>query len=340
MNLIYITGVTSTGKTTAADKLGKYMDVPVIHIDHIYNIMGRKVGYKNPAELVFPEKWKQIDGYKDLKKDAFKHLLETEGKDRKDTVIIEGFTLFFQEEREMVESILNPNWITMFKLKPDFETWAKQRMKKYGSTPHYDSWLVLNKRFESPNHYYEIKDPDVLQVHYLAYQKKGFTDIKWKALDLQNLEGKTILDAGCNEGMIGKWCLENGAKSVDGIDRNWRYLEIARQNGLNTHLMDLEDVSKLGKKYDIVLCLATMHYIWNKEKFIKEVSEMTDRFVVEIPVLEEAGLKCGKKHEVLIPTPDMMIFWLERYFDRAEIVGESPAPDDSHRLVFKAYKDV
>lgn len=340
MNLIYITGVTSTGKTTAADKLGEYMNVPVIHIDHIYNIIGRKAGHKNPAELVFPEKWNQIENYKRLKEDAFNHLLETEGKDRKDTIIVEGFTLFFKEERDMVERLLNPTWITMFRLNPDFETWAKQRMSKYGTTPHYESWIALNKRFEKPDHYYSIKDPNILQVHYLPYQKKGFTDVKWKALQLKDIEGKEILDAGCNEGMIGKYCLESGAKSVDGIDRNWRYLEMARQNGLNTYLMDLEDITSLKKKYDVVLCLATMHYIWNKEKFIKQVSEMTNRFVVEIPVLQESGLKCGKKHEVLIPTPDMMMFWLERYFDRAEIVGESPAPDDSHRLVFKAYKDV
>lgn len=338
MHVIYITGVTSTGKTTHADKLGEYMEVPVIHIDHIYNIIGRKAGYENPAALVFPEKWSKIENYKELKEDAFKHLLDTEGKDIKDTVIIEGFTLFFKEERDMVEKILKPNWTTMFRLKPNFEKWVDQRIKKYGKTPTYESWQALNKRFQAPEHHYDIKDPSRLIVHYLEYQRKGFTDIKWNALQLQDLEGKTVLDAGCNEGMIGKWCLENGARSVDGIDRNWRYLEIARQNGLNTYLMDLEDILSLEKKYDIVLCLATMHYIWNKEKFIRQVSIITNRFVVEIPVLQESGLKCGKKHEILIPTPDMMMFWLERYFDRAEIVAESPAPDDSHRLVFKAYK--
>jgi hypothetical protein len=43
-----------------------------------------------------------------------------------------------------------------------------------------------------------------------------------------------------------------------------------------------------------------------------------------------------ERHDLLFPSMDLIKYWLGKYFDEFEIVGESPTEDNSYRIIFKA----
>lgn len=332
-NVIYIGGITASGKTTVAAQLGQHLGLPVYQTDAAYSTIAKWLNYPQAEHLVVPWKWKEFPKFGALKHDAYRALL---GEERGD-FIIEGFCLYFEQDRQLISQVTGSSWPTYFQLKPPVGKWLEMAEKKFGKTHSYKDYDQLQKHFEPPAHYYEISDPQVLFAHHEPYQRTGFTDDKWERLQLGDLTGQTVLDLGCNAGWIGRYCLDAGAKQVVGIDCNWRYLEEARQRGLETKLLRLERLSEVEGQFDKVLCLATFHYLTDKEAFIKECARLCrQELILEVPVLQEPGLKLGPKNHYYIPTPELVLQWLHKYFAQAQVIGESPAPDDSHRLIFKA----
>lgn len=333
--IIYITGITCSGKTTLAKRLSEFLGIPYYSADDVYSMIARELNHERQEELVMPENWKKFYGFGDLKHKYYKQLLS----EIKGDFILEGFPLFFKQDRVMVDDVCGKHDKVFFKLKPELDTWIKQSFKKLGNLPVKRDLDLLTGYFEEPEfHYYEIEDIEKLFVIHDKYQRDGFTDKKIEALHLNDLKGKTVLDCGCNAGLIGKHCLESGALSVTGIDNNWRYLEEAKSNGLIPIYMELEDIKNIKEEFDITYCASTLHYISDKEKFIMKIASRTkEYFVLEIPILQEEGRKLGMKNFYFIPTKELVLFWLNKYFNKVEVIGESPAPDDSYRLVFKAY---
>lgn len=86
---------------------------------------------------------------------------------------------------------------------------------------------------------------------------------------LAETPGKTVLDLGCAEGSIALEFARAGARSVDGIDYNAPFIEVAKQQRMDSGLStakfrhaDISDMIERGgaiKKYDIVLALALLH---------------------------------------------------------------------------------
>lgn len=332
-HVVYLAGITASGKTTVAKRLAENLGIPHYQTDEVYSIIAKRLNYPSAEQLVVPWKWKEFPRFGGLKHEAYKDVL---GKEKGD-FIIEGFTLYFEQDRQLIAQVIGEHWPTYFQLKPSVVTWLEWAEKKFGKPHSYKDYDKLQEFFEPPSHYYEIRDYEVLFAHHEPYQRTGLTDEKWRRLKLRNLTGKTVLDLGCNAGWIGKFCLEAGAARVVGVDCNWRYLEEARQKGVETRLMRLERLEEIEGQFDYVLCLATFHYLGDKEGFIKECARLARKeFVLEVPVLQEEGLKLGAKNHYFIPTKDLVLKWLGENFTKVEVVGTSPAPDDSYRLIFKA----
>jgi len=332
--LVCLAGVTATGKTTIGKRLAKHLGVEFKSVDDVYSIIARKIGHKRQEELVMPQTQARIKDFNKLRVGGYEELFGGGG----DRLVVEGFPLFFHEDRKLLKQVTGDNDIVFFYYKPLFELWVERSKKKYGKIPSWHDWVTLNEMFQPPDEYYQIDDEDVLFVHYEKYQRKGFTDKKWGVLQLPDLEDKEVLDLGCNAGWFGEYCYKAGARCVVGVDNNWRYLEEAKKRGVEPILQDLNNL-KVGGRFDTVLCLATLHYIADKEKFIERVADLTkEMFVLEVPIFDDKGLKMGKKNNYFIPTKELVLHWLNKHFRRVVVVGESPAPDDSHRLVFKAWK--
>lgn len=339
--VIYISGITSSGKTTAAIKLGEFLNLPVFKADDVYSMIARELGHEKQEQLVMPEFWKKFEGFGQLKIKYYKELL----KDVEGDFIIEGFPLFFEQDRQIIEKIVGEHFATHFKMTIPFTIWKEWVDNKIGGNHKESDYVYLNKFFEAPKHFYTIKDAKELFVTGDLYQRTGFTDKKWELLALKpsDLADKTIIDLGCNSGWIANNCLLNGAKEATGVDYNWRYLDQAREKGIKPIYSDL-DKFEFDKKYDIVICLATFHYVRDKELLLKKIAEATNEmFVLEMPIYKDDQdsialyLHDTTQCQYFIPTIKLIILWLNKYFKNIEI-SNSVAPDNSFRLIFKCYK--
>src|SRR5919197_6025490 len=81
------------------------------------------------------------------------------------------------------------------------------------------------------------------------------------------LDGKSVLDVGCNAGFFALEMKRRGAARVVGIDSDERYLAQARfasdVSGLELELRNLSvyDVAALGERFDLVLFMGVLYHL-------------------------------------------------------------------------------
>ena len=81
------------------------------------------------------------------------------------------------------------------------------------------------------------------------------------------LDGKSVLDVGCNAGFFALEMKRRGAARVVGIDPDERYLAQARfasdVSGLELELRNLSvyDVAELGERFDLVLFMGVLYHL-------------------------------------------------------------------------------
>src|SRR4051794_23896292 len=80
-----------------------------------------------------------------------------------------------------------------------------------------------------------------------------------------SLEGKSVLDLGCNEGFFALEAKKRGAVRVVGLDHDKRSIQAAKEHAAQANL-DVEflcsKMSDLPKeKFDFILLLSALHYI-------------------------------------------------------------------------------
>lgn len=98
----------------------------------------------------------------------------------------------------------------------------------------------------------------------------------------EDLDGRTVLDIGCNGGYYALKLCERGAR-VTGIDHDLRYLEQARlaaevtSADLELFHLDVYDVDRLGRTFDYVLFMGVFyhlrHPLYALEKVARTVRE-------------------------------------------------------------------
>ncbi len=95
----------------------------------------------------------------------------------------------------------------------------------------------------------------------------------------EKLNGKQVLDIGCNEGFYCFECEKKGAKVV-GIEFNkvWYDLALERKNELSSSVdffhMNWNEIQKLNYRFDLVLFLAAFHYLRdNQLDLLKKIFE-------------------------------------------------------------------
>lgn len=117
---------------------------------------------------------------------------------------------------------------------------------------------------------------------------------------LPDLSGKDVLDLGCGFGWHCKYAIENGAKSVVGIDISEKMLEKAKQinglDGIKYTNVALEDVVYSPETFDVVFSSLTFHYIQSFERLIQNIYKFLKSggylvFSVEHPVFTAEGMQ-------------------------------------------------
>lgn len=148
---------------------------------------------------------------------------------------------------------------------------------------------------------------------------------------LPDFQGKRVLDLGCGFGWHCEYAIENGAKSVVGIDISQRMIEKAK-NKSKTDLieyicMPIEDIDFPEKSFDIVISSLSLHYIKSFEDILCKVDKCLIRggdfvFSVEHPIFTAQGPQ--QWHYDLQGNP---LHWpVDQYFSeglrRASFLGE------------------
>jgi len=137
----YIVAPTSSGKTTSARRLSKEMGLPLVHADHAYTFIsklldlrqedyGRIYDYllwEKPEEFGL-ESWLGHDHLDALKSHAYSNLLNSLEGD----FIIEGFTLSFSSEREIIKDIIGHHRSVVIRILTSFDEWCELYILKNG----------------------------------------------------------------------------------------------------------------------------------------------------------------------------------------------------------------
>jgi tRNA (mo5U34)-methyltransferase len=127
----------------------------------------------------------------------------------------------------------------------------------------------IERRVQELGEWFHNLDLDGVKTapgHFLG----DYPSIVWRAIAdrlPRQLEGKTVLDVGCNAGFFSLEMKRRGAARVVGIDSDERYLAQARLarevSGLDVELARLSvyDVASLRERFDVVLFMGVLYHL-------------------------------------------------------------------------------
>lgn len=102
-----------------------------------------------------------------------------------------------------------------------------------------------------------------------------------------DVRGATVLDIGCNGGFYSLALHERGAR-VTAIDHDARFLAQARlaaemrQADIEFHEMDVYDVTRLGRTFDIVLFMGVLYHLRHPLRALEQVAQVVgDRMIYQ-----------------------------------------------------------
>lgn len=94
-----------------------------------------------------------------------------------------------------------------------------------------------------------------------------------------NLAGLEILDIGCGGGLLAEPFAQKGAQ-VTAIDASFKNIQIAKihaeKSGLNIDYQNIsvEDLSKQGKKFDVILCMEVIEHVADTSSFMAAIANL------------------------------------------------------------------
>jgi SAM-dependent methyltransferase len=115
---------------------------------------------------------------------------------------------------------------------------------------------------------------------------------------LPNFRGKRVLDLGCGFGWHCQYAIENGAKSVIGIDISQKMLSEAKKKTkyecIQYICMPIEDIDFPTDLFDVVISSLALHYIKSFEDILNKISKCLSSdgdfvFSVEHPMFTASG---------------------------------------------------
>ncbi|MCU7502237.1 MAG: class I SAM-dependent methyltransferase [Ignavibacteria bacterium] len=115
---------------------------------------------------------------------------------------------------------------------------------------------------------------------------------------LPDIKGKSVLDLGCGYGWHCRYAMEQGARSVIGIDLSEKMLEEAKDRTNDDRVIymrgAIEDVSFEKESFDLIISSLAFHYVESFEPVCVKMYEMLKHkgdlvFSVEHPVFTAFG---------------------------------------------------
>lgn len=167
----------------------------------------------------------------------------------------------------------------------------------------------------------------------MKYQTHEKIKLKFDAIkeEVNFWKNKTVLDIGCNEGLLYPLLKNCGIKEYIGIDTSTEYINdaIISFPGVDFRLVDLREYNSNA---DIGISLSTLHIFDNIEfeKILEKYSKQCKTFIFEVPVKGSSPIYHTRTEEYNIEVA-------KHFFKNVMCYGISPSPHDiqSTRKVFK-----
>ncbi|MRN51832.1 class I SAM-dependent methyltransferase [Paenibacillus monticola] len=90
------------------------------------------------------------------------------------------------------------------------------------------------------------------------------------------LHGKSVLDLGCGAGHLARYCIENGASKVLGVDISKNMIEQANKENKHEKIdyicLPIEDLEFPEYKFDIIISSLAVHYIEDYPALVEKIS--------------------------------------------------------------------
>ncbi|MFJ7826623.1 class I SAM-dependent methyltransferase [Psychrobacillus sp. NPDC096623] len=144
-----------------------------------------------------------------------------------------------------------------------------------------------------------IYDNDIFFKSYTSLRDSGITYndfVEQPAIKsaISSLNGKNILDLGCGTGEFAKYCVENGATKVVGIDISKNMIEHANKENKHEKIdyicTSIEDLELQNQKFDLIISSLAVHYIADYSAIIEKVTSLLNKngeyiFSTEHPIV-------------------------------------------------------
>src|SRR5699024_8626678 len=95
---------------------------------------------------------------------------------------------------------------------------------------------------------------------------------------MPRLEGKSVLDLGCGDGHFSKYCIENGAKNVIGVDISNNMIERAKKLNQSDNVefmcLPMEDLALTTETFDLVISSLSIHYVEDYSAMIHKIHSL------------------------------------------------------------------
>lgn len=167
---------------------------------------------------------------------------------------------------------------------------------------------------------------------------------KFAALELPSLEGKTVLDLGCNAGWLTFRALELGARLAIGVDWDLPSVETAcairdrirkRPEAVFVHAEVNHFLSEVRSGFDVVICASIGHYL-DLPALLRNLEERrTGLLAIEIPYVPGSDeLHVSRQGRIVIPGERALDRLAKAHGFRCERKGDSERLDGDERAVF------
>ncbi len=150
---------------------------------------------------------------------------------------------------------------------------------------------------------------------------------RFSLIDLNDIQGKKIIDFGCNIGMNCQWAFNNGAIKAVGFDYTAKCIKMAKivnrhfGNKCEFHTADLCKSIPYNDVFDVGFIFAIHAHLTNQELFTKELK----RLVNNVVYFESHMFKTERE------MPD----WLMDIFSEVKFLGMTEKVRKFYRCVIK-----
>ena len=116
----------------------------------------------------------------------------------------------------------------------------------------------------------------------------GERDMAERVVGLEKVKaaarGKSVLDLGCAEGLIGDWLIkEGGARTLVGVEKHAPYIDMARRLVPHGYFIvadfDVPGWNDGARRFDIVLALNIVHKLERPAGFLDIISDLAKEII-------------------------------------------------------------